>query len=928
MAVTPGGSTAAAKNEGAAPSASSSTVSRTASTSTVRTIYTNASGEINAPLWRYENDISGHSATSVQVGNAPATSSSSKRFIDNLGVSPVARRTEPHQSTLRNNKRPVVSSSKGKGKQAGDPPNMSLNLTKHMTHNSHYVNKSVLQEGTAFSGKNPRSTSKGPYSYSPGGAPATKDSTRATSTTATGRALGDLRWAHGCNTRRQLRDVLRNEGDADIIEVDVTVGKLLRDGREKVIVDFPKFFDFNCVGARKKFQCRRKLEEEELGGSCSGGVGATSSGASRTTSRGTTAGAGGHHLHSGGGPATPRDVYEDMDDGEQLILCHFPYTKSDLSLAEFLRVLCEENDAYYKEKTAREVACSTTRASSCGHQRTNSANYDQGGRLQQGVENGCRATATEQQAEYYPSGAVELCRDWSWPAAITSSHWPHSQATDDEFAPIIPPAEAVANSLKLDDFTPIRSTTPAPADYDYSRQFDPPARARAATSGPTFWTGGRKNGPTKDDLTSGSFLELEELSTSSFSRSGTDTEEPPRRPDAPQDAKHNHDTVALSTPTARTSNTRKIALDDGNFSRGSQSTEKSSSSAKKRAPISSTTDGAAAASKSSKNSFSGTSRALFVNTTDLHHLALPEARDSSASTASTSATSDKTTTSGMMNGATSETDRDTDRHEDHVGFLFDNRSGGSSFPGEPTMSSGSLASDSKNRNSEGIRTGTNTAPPLSTSATSTAFPSSTSTKKRRLRPLGVKLDFKTQRALKPALHLLKKLNATARLPVVILNADVLHGPCSMSERYLPVLEAKTFVQMCVERCPEAVLSLSWLAGDHAISSRNRVYTDQMIEKMLGIVLFPLIDDGSGLIRSPANAARHITFAVCAQYAAASKLVFDKLLRHVPSASLTLYTGSWSRGITPEHLDELKQLFPSSRTFFDVRLRNGNGAAAR
>ncbi|CAD7953043.1 unnamed protein product, partial [Amoebophrya sp. A25] len=93
-----------------------------------------------------------------------------------------------------------------------------------------------------------------------------------------------LLWSHCCNTRRQLRDVL-HFADSHVIEVDVTFGKLLKDGREQVIVDLSIF---NCVGARSK---NRK------GGS-----------------------------------------------SEELILCHFPYTKSDLSLKEFLQVVCEENE--------------------------------------------------------------------------------------------------------------------------------------------------------------------------------------------------------------------------------------------------------------------------------------------------------------------------------------------------------------------------------------------------------------------------------------------------------------------------------------------------------------------------------------------------------------------------------------------------------
>ncbi|CAD7953047.1 unnamed protein product [Amoebophrya sp. A25] len=89
--------------------------------------------------------------------------------------------------------------------------------------------------------------------------------------------------------------------------------------------------------------------------------------------------------------------------------------------------------------------------------------------------------------------------------------------------------------------------------------------------------------------------------------------------------------------------------------------------------------------------------------------------------------------------------------------------------------------------------------------------------------------------------------------------------------------------------------------------------------MLGLVLFPLVDDGSGLIRSPANALHHITFAVCAQFALASKPLLHSLLQHVPSASFTFFSGSWSRGISYDTYAALRAEFPKEKCFFDVKI---------
>ena len=294
----------------------------------------------------------------------------------------------------------------------------------------------------------------------------------------------------------------------------------------------------------------------------------------------------------------------------------------------------------------------------------------------------------------------------------------------------------------------------------------------------------------------------------------------------------------------------------------------------------------------------------------------------------------------------------------------------------------------------------------------------TPTTNKNCRPVGIKLDFKSEAAVRPAIDLLLRHNVFERLPSVWLNADVLYGPSTRAERWIKVLNPKHFVQECA-RCvfggggsssavasdatarddeeppssswsrpdqrldepsasrsegggasidePSAsrsdgggtssstpaappavgggeggfllsppapptssagatgpVLSLSWLTVEHAHSSKSREYTAQMIHDMMQLVLFPLVDDGSGLIRSPANCFPHITFGVCAAYAARSHQVLQKLLLGVPSASLTLFSGSFSQGISAELCRGLAggRFFDRDRCFLDVKISGG------
>lgn len=85
-----------------------------------------------------------------------------------------------------------------------------------------------------------------------------------------------------------------------------------------------------------------------------------------------------------------------------------------------------------------------------------------------------------------------------------------------------------------------------------------------------------------------------------------------------------------------------------------------------------------------------------------------------------------------------------------------------------------------------------------------------------------------------------------------------------------------------------------------------------------------------LVRSPANAFDHITFALCAQYAANSPDCLRRLLQIVPTSSLTLFSGSYSRGISAETLQNIESTFSTEarRCFMDIRMKEGETASTR
>mmetsp|Transcript_41667 Transcript_41667/g.116089 ORF Transcript_41667/g.116089 Transcript_41667/m.116089 type:complete len:516 (-) Transcript_41667:310-1857(-) len=191
---------------------------------------------------------------------------------------------------------------------------------------------------------------------------------------------------------------------------------------------------------------------------------------------------------------------------------------------------------------------------------------------------------------------------------------------------------------------------------------------------------------------------------------------------------------------------------------------------------------------------------------------------------------------------------------------------------------------------------------------------------------GIKLDFKQFDCVEPTITFLRQINAAKKLEGHLwLNADVFAGPGAL----ITPLNAKEFVRLCAENLPEAVLSLSWGAS---IISATRLYTDEMIERMIELCMSPIVQQplevaglpqqgtlGGGMYLTPAATCQHITFAVAAEYALGSAGVLRRLLESVPGASLTIYSGVGSLGITPAHVQDLINTYGKRRCFLDLRV---------
>mmetsp|Transcript_29417 Transcript_29417/g.94287 ORF Transcript_29417/g.94287 Transcript_29417/m.94287 type:complete len:561 (+) Transcript_29417:92-1774(+) len=221
---------------------------------------------------------------------------------------------------------------------------------------------------------------------------------------------------------------------------------------------------------------------------------------------------------------------------------------------------------------------------------------------------------------------------------------------------------------------------------------------------------------------------------------------------------------------------------------------------------------------------------------------------------------------------------------------------------------------------------------------------------------GIKLDFKQLDCVGPTVAYLRSIRAASKLDGHLwLNADVCNGPGTL----VTPLDAQKFVRLCAEEIPEAVLSLGW--GATTLTTESQ-YTHEMIDRMIELCMCPIVKRplpcrdpspgappheyaakgstmpssgpqaaaaaaaseadlrrGQELHVAPAAACRHITFAVAVEFALASEPSLRRLLDYMPDASLTIYSGVGSMGVTPATVQDLVRTFGRRRCFFDLKV---------
>ncbi|XP_037017406.2 protein FAM151A isoform X1 [Artibeus jamaicensis] len=147
---------------------------------------------------------------------------------------------------------------------------------------------------------------------------------------------------------------------------------------------------------------------------------------------------------------------------------------------------------------------------------------------------------------------------------------------------------------------------------------------------------------------------------------------------------------------------------------------------------------------------------------------------------------------------------------------------------------------------------------------------------------GIKLDFKSLKAVGPSLDLLRQLtlDGKVRRPVWI-NADILRGPNVPTSIEV---NATQFLALVQEKYPEATLSPGWTTLYLPLFP-NSTYTRAMVEKMQGLV---------GAL------PQRVTFPVRAVMVRAAWPYFSWLLGQSDRYSLTLWQGS----VDPVSVDDL------------------------
>nr|KAF6505063.1 family with sequence similarity 151 member A [Rousettus aegyptiacus] len=163
---------------------------------------------------------------------------------------------------------------------------------------------------------------------------------------------------------------------------------------------------------------------------------------------------------------------------------------------------------------------------------------------------------------------------------------------------------------------------------------------------------------------------------------------------------------------------------------------------------------------------------------------------------------------------------------------------------------------------------------------------------------GIKLDFKSLKAVRPSLDLLRRLtdDGKVRRPVWI-NADILRGPNILTSIEL---NATQFLALVQEKYPEATLSPGWTTL-YLPMFPNSTYTRAMVEEMQGLV---------GAL------PQRVTFPVRAVMVRAAWPYFSWLLGQSDRYSLTLWQ-SISETVSVDDLLYFRDNCATHQIYYDL-----------
>ncbi|XP_045162873.2 uncharacterized protein LOC123527471 [Mercenaria mercenaria] len=159
---------------------------------------------------------------------------------------------------------------------------------------------------------------------------------------------------------------------------------------------------------------------------------------------------------------------------------------------------------------------------------------------------------------------------------------------------------------------------------------------------------------------------------------------------------------------------------------------------------------------------------------------------------------------------------------------------------------------------------------------------------------GMKFDFKTLDAVRPALKIASKKRNKIKGPIW-LNADILKGPKARETR----IPATDFLD-AIKEFPEATLSLGWTTVAKGTDYKLK-YSMAMVQEMHNICK---------VLKQP------VTFPVRAEQLVDSWNEFEWLLKQSRSYSLTVWT-SLTDNVTRSDMDFVKQQAETSRVYFDL-----------